>query len=31
MLGPLLDLCLARLERLQAIGWLDPSWIRSQW
>ena len=31
MLGPLRDLCLARLERLQASGWLDPPWIRRQW
>jgi asparagine synthase (glutamine-hydrolysing) len=31
MLGPLRPLCQARLERLQASGWLDPAWIRGQW
>ncbi|MEB3301088.1 MAG: asparagine synthase (glutamine-hydrolyzing) [Cyanobacteriota bacterium] len=31
MLGPLRELCLSRLESLQASGWLDPPWIRRQW
>ena len=31
MLGPLRTLCQARLESLQASGWLDPAWIRGQW
>jgi len=31
MLGPLRELCLARLHSLEASGWLDPLWIRRQW
>ena len=31
MLGPLRQLCRARLERLQASGWLDPAWVDRQW
>ena len=31
MQGPLQGLCLARLEALQASGWLDPGWIAQQW
>ncbi|MFN9546995.1 MAG: asparagine synthase (glutamine-hydrolyzing) [Cyanobacteriota bacterium] len=31
MLGPLRPLCLERLDRLRASGWLDPRWIGVQW
>ena len=31
MRGPLDELCRARLEALQASGWLDSGWIAQQW
>jgi asparagine synthase (glutamine-hydrolysing) len=31
MLGPLLPLCLSRLQSLEQVGWLDAGWINQQW